>query len=187
MAEQVRERYFGVAKRRPVCLSVRTVSVRFRRFALATEPMGPTMVSRTWPLTPVTSPTKGLISMYNRIVVSNVLALLVGGTLGCTPKNQEPPAHPESSEQPPASSSEAEPQARVFRPEGAPKQCETAADCKLVDDYCTACDCRVLPQGEELQACEGPGVQCLVAACEGKKAACENNVCVFEAPAGTAY
>jgi hypothetical protein len=138
-----------------------------------------------------TSPSKGFIAMYNRIVVTNVLMLLVGGLSGCTPKNQEPPAHPES-EAPPAASAESAPaddapQARVFRPEGAPKQCETAADCTLVDDYCKACDCRVLPQGEALATCEGPGVQCLVSPCEGKKAACENNVCVFEAPAGTAY
>lgn len=124
--------------------------------------------------------------MYNRIVVSNALLLLVGGGMfGCGPKQDSvpPPAHPEAAPQ----SAEAAPQARVFRPEGAPKQCETAADCTLADDYCTACDCRVLAKGETLPACDGPGVQCLVSPCEGKKAACENNVCVFEAPAGTAY
>ena len=127
--------------------------------------------------------------MYNRIVVSNVLALLVASMVGCTPKAQDgspPPEHPESAEAP-AQSAEAAPQARVFRPEGAPKQCETADDCQLVNHYCTACDCLILPKGETAPACEGPGVQCLVAACEGKKVACENNVCVAAAPEGTAY
>lgn len=132
---------------------------------------------------------KGSIAMYNRIVVSNVLVLLAGGLLGCGPKRQDggpPPAHPEAAEAP-AQSAEAEPQARVFRPEGAPKQCETAEDCTLVDDYCKACDCRVLPKGESLPQCDGPGVQCLVSPCEGKKAACENNVCVMAAPEGATY
>jgi hypothetical protein len=127
--------------------------------------------------------------MYNRIVVSTVFLVLVGSIIGCGPKHQDggpPPAHAESAEAP-TQSAEPETAARVFRPEGAPKQCETAADCTVVDDYCKACDCRVLPKGETLPTCEGPGVQCLVSPCEGKKAACENNVCVFEAPEGTAY
>jgi hypothetical protein len=55
--------------------------------------------------------------------------------------------------------------------------CQTAADCHLVDDYCTGCDCRALPKGVN-PTCPGPGVQCMRAPCGGLVAACESGQCV---------
>ena len=55
--------------------------------------------------------------------------------------------------------------------------CATDADCRLVDDYCTGCDCRSLAPGESLPACTGPGVNCFVAPCANKTAACVSGQC----------
>jgi hypothetical protein len=56
--------------------------------------------------------------------------------------------------------------------------CLQDSDCRLVDDYCSGCDCRVLAKSSDLPACPGPGVQCLVAPCRGKLARCVNQACV---------
>jgi hypothetical protein len=57
-------------------------------------------------------------------------------------------------------------------------QCTTDADCTLVADYCTGCDCRALGPGESLPKCAGPGVSCLVDPCGTKTAACVGGMCV---------
>ena len=58
------------------------------------------------------------------------------------------------------------------------KVCSTDADCTLVDDYCTGCDCRALGTGQRLGKCSGPGVRCLVEPCAGHTAACVSGACV---------
>jgi hypothetical protein len=55
--------------------------------------------------------------------------------------------------------------------------CVTDADCRLVDDYCTGCDCRALGRTDPDPTCSGPGVQCLVAPCASKKPACQAGQC----------
>ena len=58
--------------------------------------------------------------------------------------------------------------------------CETAADCRLVDDYCTGCDCRALSKAERDPICSGPGVSCLIAPCQDRSVACRSRRCVVE-------
>lgn len=61
-----------------------------------------------------------------------------------------------------------------------PKTCTTANDCRLVDDYCTGCNCRALGPGETLPACTGPGVQCLIAPCDGEAPTCKDGRCILK-------
>jgi hypothetical protein len=55
--------------------------------------------------------------------------------------------------------------------------CNTDADCRLEDDYCTGCDCRALSSSETLPACTGPGVRCQREPCGGLTARCVANAC----------
>jgi PrcB C-terminal len=55
--------------------------------------------------------------------------------------------------------------------------CNTDADCRLEDDYCTGCDCRALGPNENLPMCSGPGVRCLRQPCGGLTATCQNHRC----------
>ncbi|HVU05388.1 MAG TPA: hypothetical protein VHE30_26760 [Polyangiaceae bacterium] len=60
-------------------------------------------------------------------------------------------------------------------------QCQTDADCSIVDDYCTGCECRALAKGETPPKCDGAGgVQCLVEPCQGKTPACVAGACVAQ-------
>ena len=61
--------------------------------------------------------------------------------------------------------------------------CASDADCRLVDDYCTGCDCRALGPGGTLATCTGPGVQCFVAGCFNKVPRCVEGQCVAAAKA----
>lgn len=61
------------------------------------------------------------------------------------------------------------------QPDGA---CQTDADCRLADDYCTGCDCRALGPGQSLSICAGPGVRCFREPCGGLTARCDNSRCV---------
>jgi hypothetical protein len=56
--------------------------------------------------------------------------------------------------------------------------CTTDADCRLVDDYCTGCDCRALATGQPDPICGGPGVQCIAQPCANKAPACQSGRCV---------
>ena len=60
--------------------------------------------------------------------------------------------------------------------------CRSDADCRLFSDYCTGCDCRALASNAPDPTCPGPGVQCLVDPCEGKRAACKQGACVVSGP-----
>jgi hypothetical protein len=61
--------------------------------------------------------------------------------------------------------------------------CASDADCRLMDDYCTSCDCRALGPGGTLATCTGPGVQCFVAGCFNKVPRCVEGQCVAAAKA----
>jgi hypothetical protein len=58
-----------------------------------------------------------------------------------------------------------------------PTGCTTDADCTLIDDYCGGCNCDALPKGSPQPVCSGTMVNCLVAPCQGKTAACVNSAC----------
>ncbi len=55
--------------------------------------------------------------------------------------------------------------------------CKVDADCRLVDDYCTGCDCRALSKTDPDPVCAGPGVRCLAQPCMGKTAQCQAGKC----------
>jgi hypothetical protein len=60
----------------------------------------------------------------------------------------------------------------------APKpECTVDADCRLVDDYCTGCDCRSLSSSTPDPVCAGPGVRCLREPCGGRTATCDAGKC----------
>ena len=63
--------------------------------------------------------------------------------------------------------------------------CASDADCRLLDDYCTGCDCRALGPGGTLATCTGPGVDCFVAACFNKVPRCLQGQCVAAAKTAT--
>jgi hypothetical protein len=56
--------------------------------------------------------------------------------------------------------------------------CSADTDCRLVNDYCTGCDCRALTRAQPDPICAGPGVQCIAEACLNKAPACVNGRCV---------
>lgn len=58
--------------------------------------------------------------------------------------------------------------------------CLSDSDCRVVDDYCTGCDCRALSDSQELPVCSGPGVRCFAQPCAGKTAACVNHACAVQ-------
>ena len=60
--------------------------------------------------------------------------------------------------------------------------CAADADCRLFDNYCTGCECLVLAKSEPEPKCAGPGVECVVAPCAGKKAACQAGRCAVTVP-----
>lgn len=66
--------------------------------------------------------------------------------------------------------------------EPAPARCASDADCRTFSDYCTGCDCRALSRGQPDPKCSGPGVQCFVDPCQGKKAVCRQGRCVLAGP-----
>jgi hypothetical protein len=55
--------------------------------------------------------------------------------------------------------------------------CVSAADCKLVDDYCGGCNCLPLATWAMPPSCTTP-VSCFVAPCFNKTVSCVNNQCV---------
>lgn len=63
-----------------------------------------------------------------------------------------------------------------------PGSCQSDADCRLFDDYCTGCDCRSLSTNQSNPVCSGPGVRCVVAPCGGYVAACVNGACSVRSP-----
>ncbi|HEY5948467.1 MAG TPA: hypothetical protein VIV40_23380 [Kofleriaceae bacterium] len=65
----------------------------------------------------------------------------------------------------------------------APGACATDGDCRLVADYCTACDCRVLAKGDPEPTCTGPGVKCMADPCMTKTAVCDAGKCTAKAKA----
>jgi hypothetical protein len=56
--------------------------------------------------------------------------------------------------------------------------CSQDSDCKLHDYYCDGCNCLALPVGAKPPKCSGTIVQCFVAPCLNKHAACVNGDCV---------
>jgi hypothetical protein len=56
--------------------------------------------------------------------------------------------------------------------------CSQDSDCKLHDYYCDGCNCLALPAGAKPPKCTGTIVQCLVAPCLNKRAACVEGNCV---------
>jgi len=59
--------------------------------------------------------------------------------------------------------------------------CTTDGDCRLVADYCTGCDCRVLAKGDPEPTCSGPGVKCFADPCMTKTAVCDAGKCTAKA------
>ncbi len=59
--------------------------------------------------------------------------------------------------------------------------CTSDADCRLVADYCTGCDCRSLSTDEPEPTCDGPGVRCFADPCMNLTAACDvaTGACVY--------
>jgi hypothetical protein len=55
--------------------------------------------------------------------------------------------------------------------------CSNDGDCELADDYCGSCRCLSLSHGTQPPSCSGARVQCFVAPCRGKRAACQNHTC----------
>jgi hypothetical protein len=62
----------------------------------------------------------------------------------------------------------------------APGACASDADCRLVDDYCTGCDCRSLSTTDADPVCDGPGVRCFAEPCLNHTAACVGGQCVVQ-------
>jgi hypothetical protein len=58
------------------------------------------------------------------------------------------------------------------------RRCSQDSDCKLHDYYCDGCNCLSLPTGAKPPKCNGTIVQCLVAPCLNKRAACVEGNCV---------
>jgi hypothetical protein len=58
--------------------------------------------------------------------------------------------------------------------------CTTDADCRLFDDYCKGCDCRVLGKDEKDPTCAGPGVRCLRQPCADRVAICDRGKCAIK-------
>ncbi len=93
-------------------------------------------------------------------------------------------AAPASQLSPPALADPASPLAFLANPGDeraaakAAKKCAKDADCTLHDDYCNGCNCLALLVGTKPPKCNGTIVQCLVAPCQGKHAACQNGACV---------
>ena len=58
------------------------------------------------------------------------------------------------------------------------RRCSQDSDCKLHDYYCDGCNCLALPVGVKPPKCNGTIVQCLVAPCLNKRAACVEGNCV---------
>ena len=56
--------------------------------------------------------------------------------------------------------------------------CSQDSDCKLHDYYCDGCNCLALRVGAKPPKCNGTIVQCFVAPCLNKHAACVNGDCV---------
>lgn len=56
--------------------------------------------------------------------------------------------------------------------------CSSDADCSLMADYCTGCDCVALAKGQSIAPCSGPGVRCLADPCASKHAKCTSGHCV---------
>jgi hypothetical protein len=57
--------------------------------------------------------------------------------------------------------------------------CAVDTDCRLVDDYCTGCDCRVLRKSDPDPTCAGPGVRCFAQPCSNHLALCVRGTCVL--------
>jgi len=102
-----------------------------------------------------------------------LVALLATAACSSPPKTDtnETPVTQGSAAEPPQGSA-AEPTAPAA---GA---CTTDADCRVVADYCTGCDCRVLGKGDPDPTCDGPGVRCVADPCMGKSAVCDAGKCV---------
>jgi hypothetical protein len=64
------------------------------------------------------------------------------------------------------------------RAQKASAKCTKDADCKLHDYYCEGCNCLSLLVGVKPPKCTGQTVQCLVAPCLNKHAACVDGGCV---------
>lgn len=56
--------------------------------------------------------------------------------------------------------------------------CSQDSDCQLHDYYCDGCNCLALRVGVKPPKCNGTIVQCFVAPCLNKRAACVNGDCV---------
>jgi hypothetical protein len=59
--------------------------------------------------------------------------------------------------------------------------CTQDSECTLHDYYCEGCNCLALPAGAKPPKCTGTIVQCFVAPCLNKHAACVNGECVVVA------
>jgi hypothetical protein len=69
----------------------------------------------------------------------------------------------------------------------APAQCQSDADCQLVDNYCDGCACDAIGVNEQPPACGGTIVQCFAQPCANKVAKCSNGTCqTADATAGVA-
>jgi len=58
-----------------------------------------------------------------------------------------------------------------------PGTCASDDECRLVQDLCTACDCRALSVDDPDPVCPGPGVRCFADPCAGRSATCVNGHC----------
>lgn len=56
-------------------------------------------------------------------------------------------------------------------------ECQTDADCQILESYCGGCECLAARSRAGVLDCTDP-VACLVAPCQGKTAACEAGQCV---------
>jgi hypothetical protein len=68
--------------------------------------------------------------------------------------------------------------AAVVAADAARAACAADGDCRLFDDYCTACECRALLKSDPDPPCPGPGVRCLRQPCADRVAACVQGQCV---------
>ncbi|MDX2022992.1 MAG: hypothetical protein SF187_22345 [Deltaproteobacteria bacterium] len=58
-------------------------------------------------------------------------------------------------------------------------ECQTDADCKLVDNYCDGCGCLAVSSTDKVPVCSDP-VACIVAPCQGKAAVCAKGQCMVQ-------
>ena len=58
-------------------------------------------------------------------------------------------------------------------------ECQSDSDCKLVDDYCGACNCLAVSPSDPVNSCSNP-VNCFAQPCQNRTALCQQGQCVVQ-------